>query len=66
LPRGDDWVYEIKLGGHRTIATKDKEQVQLWSRNGNNRTTAFHAVAGALVDIAADTAVLDGEIVALD
>lgn len=65
LPRGDDWVFEIKLDGFRIIASRLEDQVTLWSRNANSLNRKFHYIADALSFLPADT-ILDGELVALD
>jgi bifunctional non-homologous end joining protein LigD len=66
VPRGAEWIYEVKLDGYRAIATKHLRQVRLYSRKGNDFTADYPAVAKAVGSIPADSVVLDGEIVALD
>ena len=34
LPEGDQWCYEPKFDGFRTIVFRDGDDVQLQSRNG--------------------------------
>ena len=65
LPRGDDWIFEIKLDGFRIIASKLDDQVTLWSRNANSLNRKFFYIADALNFLPPDT-ILDGELVALD
>jgi bifunctional non-homologous end joining protein LigD len=66
LPRGDDWVFEIKLDGFRIIASKGKDdEVTLWSRNANSLNRKFFYIADALKFLPGET-ILDGELVALD
>lgn len=65
LPRGDEWIFEIKLDGFRIIASKPDDQVTLWSRNANNLNRKFFYIADALSFLPPDT-ILDGELVALD
>lgn len=60
-----DWVFEMKWDGYRAIAEIHKHDVTLYSRNGNNFNTTFPLVAQELAKLKA-SAVLDGEIVALD
>lgn len=66
LPRGDDWIYELKFDGVRALAAKDGSQVRLYSRNAKDLTVKYERVTAALEQLAARQAVLDGEIVALD
>jgi bifunctional non-homologous end joining protein LigD len=61
-----DWLFEIKWDGYRAIAFVDNGQARLVSRNQNNLTSQFHEVAEAVTHVHARTAILDGEVVALD
>ena len=60
------WVYEEKYDGYRILAYKEGEKVTLLSRNAKDRTVHFGAVAGAVGDLAQETLLLDGEVVAFD
>jgi DNA ligase D-like protein (predicted ligase) len=66
LPIGPDWSYEVKWDGYRAQAVKDGPVVSLASRNLKNVTRQYPAIAEAAARVRAKTAVLDGEIVALD
>ncbi len=67
LPSGDDWVYEVKWDGYRVIATVAGGEAALYSRNGNDLTGRFAAVARALPGaLRSPDCVLDGEVCALD
>jgi DNA ligase D-like protein (predicted ligase) len=66
LPEGDGWSYEVKWDGYRTLAQKTGANVRLISRNLKNVTRQYPGVAAAIVKIRAESALLDGEIVALD
>jgi bifunctional non-homologous end joining protein LigD len=66
LPAGADWSYEVKWDGYRAQAVKDGAAVSLASRNLKNITRQYPAIAGAAARVRARSAVLDGEIVALD
>ena len=65
----DKWLFEIKWDGYRSIAflneTGDRS-VRLVSRNQNEQTHDFPELQIIGRSIKAETAVLDGEIVALD
>jgi bifunctional non-homologous end joining protein LigD len=66
LPSGNDWSYEVKWDGYRAQIVKDGSRVVLASRNLKDITGAFPRVASAAADLPARTAIVDGEIVALD
>src|SRR4051812_47772552 len=66
LPRGSDWLYEIKFDGFRALAVRDRQRVSLISRNGKSLSDRYPAVARALENLSVERAVLDGEIVAVD
>jgi len=66
LPEGTEWEYEVKWDGYRIEAVKDGTSVRLLSRRGSDYSQRFRSVAKAVADIAAESAVLDGEVVAVD
>jgi bifunctional non-homologous end joining protein LigD len=65
VPAGD-WVLEIKFDGYRALATIDRGAVELWSRNHKPLTADYSAITEPLSRLRCESAVLDGEIVALD
>jgi bifunctional non-homologous end joining protein LigD len=65
-PEGADWISEIKFDGYRLLAWKDGDTARLVTRNGHDWTDRLPAVAAAVAGLAVDTALLDGELVALD
>jgi bifunctional non-homologous end joining protein LigD len=66
LPKGADWVYELKFDGVRALALKRGKNIELISRNEKDFTGKFPEVAEALRELPCKEALLDGEIVALD
>jgi bifunctional non-homologous end joining protein LigD len=66
LPDGAEWSYEVKWDGYRAQIVKDGRAVSLASRNLKNITRQFPEVVRAAAGLRATSAVLDGEIVALD
>lgn len=69
LTRPDDWAFEMKWDGFRTLAhVQDPDTLRLISRSGQDLTVTFPELAALAgqVDAARLPVVLDGEIVALD
>lgn len=62
----EDWLYEIKWDGYRAVGFWDGKSLRLASRNQNDLTTAYPELREVSQHIKARTAILDGEIVALD
>jgi bifunctional non-homologous end joining protein LigD len=60
------WLYEVKWDGYRAVAFLDGKSVRLVSRNQNDLTVAYPELHAITDYISARTAILDGEIVALD
>jgi len=65
-PPPGDWLYELKWDGYRAIGIKAADEAILLSRNQNDLTEKFPAIADALKKLPCRDAILDGEIVALD
>ncbi|HSU66436.1 MAG TPA: non-homologous end-joining DNA ligase, partial [Tepidisphaeraceae bacterium] len=66
VPRGDEWLYEIKWDGVRAIAFIDNEEVHLQSRSGLRCERQYPELAVIPHHVAAGSAILDGEIAVLD
>ncbi len=60
------WLYEIKWDGYRAVAYLDGGAIRLVSRNQNDLTAAYPELHSVGDYVKAHTAILDGEIVALD
>ncbi|MGI8945991.1 MAG: ATP-dependent DNA ligase [Thermoleophilaceae bacterium] len=63
LPLGEEWRYEPKWDGFRTIAFKEGDEVRLQSRGGKPMNRYFPDVAELLLAMPADRVVLDGEMI---
>jgi bifunctional non-homologous end joining protein LigD len=63
---GPDWFFEIKWDGYRAIAFLQDGKVRLVSRSQNDLTAQFPELKALPSAVEARTAILDGEIVALD
>ncbi|HTM47230.1 MAG TPA: DNA ligase D [Bryobacteraceae bacterium] len=65
-PEGEAWVHEIKFDGYRLLGFVAAGEARLRTRNGNDWTGSFPAIASALQKLKVDSAVLDMEAVLLD
>ncbi|MFP5277132.1 MAG: DNA ligase D [Acidobacteriota bacterium] len=70
-PEGADWIHELKLDGYRiqihVRAQKSGERkATLYTRKGLDWTARMPEIAAAAARLPVDTAILDGEVVALD
>ena len=63
LPEGDEWRYEPKWDGFRTIVFRDGDDVHLQSRNGKPMNRYFPEIEPQVRELAADRVVLDGELI---
>jgi len=63
---GEEWLFEIKWDGYRAIAFIADGKVRLVSRNQNDLTPRYPELVDLPRFVKAKTAILDGEVVALD
>jgi bifunctional non-homologous end joining protein LigD len=64
-PPGEEWLHEIKYDGYRLIARVDHGRVRLLTRNGLDWTAKFPALRRVFAVLPVETALVDGELVAL-
>ena len=65
-PSGNEWLHELKFDGYRLLCHLENRQVRFWTRNRKDWTTKFVNVGQAVKTLGLKSAILDGEIVALD
>src|SRR3954452_5092948 len=65
-PAGAGWLAEIKFDGYRLLAAIDRGQARLLTRSGLDWSDRLPVVRGAIARLGLHTAMLDGELVALD
>ncbi len=65
-PTGPEWLHELKFDGYRLLGFLADGQVLLRTRNGNDWTAKFPAIADALRVLPAESVVVDMEAVVLD
>ncbi|HZZ70689.1 MAG TPA: DNA ligase D, partial [Pirellulales bacterium] len=65
VPQGDAWLYEVKFDGYRMLCRLEEGKARFISRNEQDWTNRFRALAAAAAQLNIDDAILDGEVVAL-
>ena len=66
VPSGPGWIYEIKFDGYRALAILKRGEALLLSRNNKPLTERFPSLVEALAKLPVKSAILDGEIVAMN
>lgn len=66
IPKGKDWVYEIKYDGYRIISYIENGKVKIFTRNHQDYTSKLNKIAEALKKLDVENCVIDGEIVVFD
>jgi bifunctional non-homologous end joining protein LigD len=66
VPVGDGWLFEMKYDGYRAMAAVAGDQVRIFTRNGHDWTKQFGYLVPALSRLTKGTALIDGEICAID
>jgi bifunctional non-homologous end joining protein LigD len=66
VPDGDDWAFEIKWDGYRTIVHVSDGRVRLQSTAGHDVTDRWPEFAELASAVNAESAILDGELIVLD
>ena len=66
VPEGQNWLHELKLDGYRILCRVDNGRVFLLTRNAQDWTSRFGALARAAEKLGTRQALLDGEVVAAD
>jgi bifunctional non-homologous end joining protein LigD len=65
-PSGDEWFHELKFDGYRLLCHLNRGQVRFWTRNQKDWTAKFPTLGKAVKALKLGSAILDGEVVALD
>lgn len=66
VPKGTNWAYEFKWDGIRAIAFVEGGRLRLQSRNFEDITRRYPELRALAEKLGSHSAILDGEIVALD
>ena len=65
-PTGEEWLHEVKYDGYRIQAMVERGSVRLLTRNKKDWTDRYPGIVRAAAQLKVDSAILDGELVALD
>ncbi|MBL6445588.1 non-homologous end-joining DNA ligase [Fulvivirga sp. 29W222] len=66
VPMGDEYIYELKWDGIRSIIIVNEGEVNIWSRNHKNLNKQFPELLAADKAFRVTNAVIDAEIVCFD
>jgi len=66
VPDGAGWIFEMKYDGYRCLAAINGDAVRLFTRSGKDWSTQFAAMMKPMSRITTGTALIDGELCALD
>ena len=66
VPAGEDWLFETKFDGYRAQIAVSGSEVRVYTRNGHDWTEQFKTILAPLRQLTKGSALLDGEIVAID
>ena len=65
IPKGKEWIFEIKYDGYRIISYIQDSKVKMLTRNNQDYTKKFESLAKSLKKLP-NNAVVDGEVVVFD
>ena len=66
IPEGDDWAFEVKWDGYRTVVHLADGSVRLQSTAGHDVTDRWPELGDLAAGVNASSAILDGELVVFD
>ena len=66
IPAGSDWLFEMKFDGYRAQVAISGSEVVVYTRNGHDWTRQFRVILPPLQGLTQGSALIDGEIVAID
>lgn len=66
IPVGADWLFEMKFDGYRAQVAMSGADVVVYTRNGHDWTRQFKVILPPLQALTRGSALIDGEIVAID
>lgn len=64
IPKGEDYIHQIKLDGHRTLLHYDRGKISVYTRHLNNVSSKYPELQH--IKLPVDTCILDGELICFD
>ena len=65
IPKGDQWIAQVKWDGTRILTYYDGDRTQLFNRKKNEKTQQYPELLKPSSFIQAKNCILDGEVIAL-
>src|SRR3954462_10905636 len=65
IPKGDDWIAQVKWDGVRVLTYADNQTVRLYNRKRNERTLHYPEITNIDHYCSSRSVILDGEVIAL-
>jgi bifunctional non-homologous end joining protein LigD len=66
VPTGSAWLHEVKYDGYRVLVAVGGGKARVFTRSGLDWTEKFPGIAQAAAALDVESALIDGEVVALD
>ena len=66
IPKGNNWLFEIKYDGYRILSYVENNKVKMLTRNNKDYTDKFESISKNLLLFPHTSFVVDGEIVVFD
>lgn len=66
VPKGEEWLHEIKFDGYRLLGERSGTDVHLITRGKKDWTTKFSPIAEEIAALPCSDVIMDGEAVILD
>ena len=66
VPAGSGWLHEVKFDGYRALIAVAGDTVKAYTRRGLDWSDRFAPVVAAIAKLGLGSALIDGEVVALD
>jgi bifunctional non-homologous end joining protein LigD len=66
VPAGSGWLHEVKYDGYRALIAVAGNKVKAYTRHGLDWSDRFAPVVAAIAELGLGSALIDGEVVALD